>query len=45
VGYAVRGEIDWKLAEYIVATKSDPVALEIARATLAIRDGNRKPLK
>jgi hypothetical protein len=37
-------QIDWKLAEDIVATKSDRIALPIAQLILAIRDGKWKPL-
>ena len=37
-------QIDWTLAEDIVATKSDPVVLPIAQLMLAIRDGKWKPL-
>ena len=38
-------QIDWKLAEDIVTTKSDRIALSIAQLMLAIRDGKWIPLR
>jgi len=36
--------IDWAFAEELMATKSDPDGVNLARLMLAIRDGKWRPL-